>query len=127
MRVDGDVGGCVAGGLVFDQGLLQQGNALQPWPVAASGLSLDVGNVRVRFDGGSPELRRVLARWISRSRTWVEQMSGASRRSGGRRSGAARGRGGPQMGRSIAWSIEQTSFLACCSENEEENGSGSED
>ena len=43
-----------------------------PWPVASSGLSLDVGDIRVRFEGGSREARLALAQWVSMSRAVVE-------------------------------------------------------
>jgi hypothetical protein len=43
-----------------------------PWPVASSGVSLDVGSIRVRFDGGTAAERRALAQWISRSRARLE-------------------------------------------------------
>ncbi len=58
-----------------------------PWPVASSGLSLHVGPMTVRFDGGSPSQRKALAAFISRSRTWVEVLlglAGAKVRRGGR-------------------------------------------
>ena len=47
-----------------------------PWPVASSGLSLDVGAARVRFEGGSRELRLTLARWFSMSRAVAESFLG---------------------------------------------------
>jgi len=51
-----------------------------PWPVASSGLSLDVGDVRVRFEGGSRELRLTLARWFSMSRAVAESFLGRKSR-----------------------------------------------
>ena len=51
-----------------------------PWPVASSGLSLDVGDIRVRFEGGSREARLTLAQWFSMSRAVVEALLGRRKR-----------------------------------------------
>jgi hypothetical protein len=51
-----------------------------PWPVASSGLSLDVGDVRVRFEGGAREERLALARWFSMSRDVAEAVLGRTKR-----------------------------------------------
>ena len=50
-----------------------------------SSLSLDVGDIRVRFEGGSREARLTLAQWFSMSRAVVETNSPRSRSSSRRR------------------------------------------
>lgn len=45
-----------------------------------SSLSLDVGDIRVRFEGGSREARLTLAQWFSMSRAVVEALLGRRKR-----------------------------------------------
>jgi hypothetical protein len=52
----------------------------ETWPITSSGLSLDVGDVRVRFEGGSRDLRLALARWFSMSRAVAESVLGRTKR-----------------------------------------------